>query len=661
MVIRIPLCAAIFALMLLLHSNPSDAAPKSKELHAPDEIIVKYKSGRGRVPGVKVPLQGAKSLRKLDRFGIEQLKLPPSMTPEEAMELLRSDPNVEYAEPNTIVQTLTLPNDVSFERQWSLRNTGQEVFGVRGVPGSDTAAHRVWTRETGSRSVVVAVIDTGIDWRHPDLAANVWINPGEVPENGLDDDGNGFVDDVRGWDFVHNDNDPTDSNGHGSHVAGIVGAIGNNGIGIAGVAWDASLMPLRALGSNGRGYLSDILSAIEYAIDNGALVINASYGRGTYSRAEFEALAHAQEAGILLVAAAGNGSADADSAPFYPAAYKEALDPGDQRTLWNIISVAATTHKDQLAHFSSYGAQSVHVAAPGWAIYSTIPGATLLAEWEFADGSAEGWVLDHPWGLAEGGYPAPFSLSTSPLGPYPNNADSSATSPAVSVDGLSGLALSFQIKGSSETGFDRLYVEGRTGDRWTNIPVQVGDLIYTGGISGAFGAWTPAHADLGRLDKAGEIAVRFRFVSDRNTTDEGFAVDWIRVHATEEYPRGGEAYGYLSGTSMAAPHVTGLAALLLSHDPDLGPQAVRRTIIENVDPLPALDGKVLSGGRINAERSLSAISPSSSVPAPDRPSDARGSGGGGGCLHDPKATFGLEWLLLAIVCLIPRRALPGRP
>jgi subtilisin family serine protease len=655
MAMRMPLCAAIVAVLLLFSSTPSGAAPKSKQNHAPDEVIVKYKGGRERETGAKVPVKGAKSLRKMPRLGMEHLKLPSSMTPEEAIEKLSSEPNVEYAELNSIARTMVLPDDTSFERQWSMRNTGQEVLGIKGIAGSDTGAHRVWTRETGSRSVVVAVIDTGIDWHHPDLAGNIWINPGEIPDNGLDDDGNGFVDDVRGWDFVHNDNDPTDANGHGSHVAGIVAARGNNGVGIAGVAWEVSLMPLRALGSNGRGYLSDILSAIEYAIDNGATVINASYGRGTYSRAEFEALALAQEAGILLVAAAGNGAVNADIAPSYPAAYREALDSGDQRTLWNIISVAATTHKDQLAHFSNYGAESVHVAAPGWAIYSTLPRLKLMAAWDFTDGSAEGWALDHPWGLADAGHPTPFSLLCSLSGHYPNNADSSATSPAVPVDGLSGLVLRFQIKGSSEPGFDRLHVEGRTGNRWTPIPVQIGDLHFTGGISGAFGAWTPAHADLGKLDKSGEIAIRFRFVSDRDVTDEGFAIDEIRVHATEEYPNGGEAYGYLSGTSMAAPHVTGLAALLLSHDPDLGPQGVRRAIIEHVDPIGALNGKVLSGGRINAARSLSAVSPSSSDPSPDIPSDPKGSGGGG-CMHNPEAAFGLEWLLLALVCLLPRRA-----
>ena len=273
---------------------------------------------------------------------------------------------VESVEPDVIIASATVPNDPSFGRLWGLDNTGQSG----GVAGADIDATRAWDVSTGSRSVVVAVIDTGVDYRHADLAANMWRNPGEVAGNGIDDDRNGFVDDVHGWDFANGDGDPFDDEGHGTHVAGTIGAVGNNGVGVTGVNWAVSIMALKFLGSDGSGSTSDAIAAINYATrmrrDFGVNVVatNNSWGGGGSSAALRRAIQAGGDAGILFVAAAGNEGVNNDVTPSYPA--------NDTSTA--VIAVAATDRSNRLASFSNYGATSVDLAAPGAAIYSTVPG-----------------------------------------------------------------------------------------------------------------------------------------------------------------------------------------------------------------------------------------------------------------------------------------------
>jgi subtilisin family serine protease len=207
------------------------------------------------------------------------------------------------------------------------------------------------------------VLDTGINYTHPDLAANIWTNPGEIPGNGIDDDGNGLVDDVYGYNFYDFRPDPMDDNGHGSHLAGIIGAVGNNGIGVAGVNWRVRLMSVKVLNSGGGGFLSDTIRGLRYAIDMGARVVNASLATDEYSQALADAVAAADEAGVLVVAAAGNTATNNDSWPRYPASLP----------LPNVIGVAATTSADELASFSNFGPGSVLLGAPGAGIVSTVP------------------------------------------------------------------------------------------------------------------------------------------------------------------------------------------------------------------------------------------------------------------------------------------------
>ena len=272
---------------------------------------------------------------------------------------------VRYVEPDFVIAPTIAANDPSYGQLWGLDNTGQSG----GVVDADIDAPEAWNTTTGSRNVVVAVIDTGMDYNHPDLTANAWRNPGEVAGDGIDNDRNGFVDDVVGWDFANNDANPMDDNGHGSHVSGTIGAAGNNGTGVVGVNWQVSIMPLKFLDASGSGSTSAAVAALNYATrmrrDFGINVVatNNSWGGGGLSTALRDAIDSGATAGILFVAAAGNESNNNDATPAYPASY----------TGTSVISVAATDRSNRLASFSNYGATSVDLAAPGVGIVSTTP------------------------------------------------------------------------------------------------------------------------------------------------------------------------------------------------------------------------------------------------------------------------------------------------
>jgi subtilisin family serine protease len=278
-------------------------------------------------------------------------------TTNDVADQLASSDSVAFVEPNYVVHSSRIPNDAGFAKLWGLRNTGQ----LGGTAGADINATEAWDVITGG-DVTVAVTDTGIDYRHPDLDGNVWSNPADPP-NGNDDDGNGYVDDVHGIDLANGDSDPMDDSGHGSHVAGIIGAEGNNLIGVTGVDWKVRLMALKFLDKNGDGNTADAATAIDYAVDEGAKVINASWGGPAFSHTLYAAVSRAADHGVLFVAAAGNAGADSDSSPDYPAAFD----------LPNVISVAATDPEDKLLDFSNYGRKTVDLGAPGDEIYSTVP------------------------------------------------------------------------------------------------------------------------------------------------------------------------------------------------------------------------------------------------------------------------------------------------
>jgi len=293
--------------------------------------------------------------------GFYEVFVSPESTVEDAVKYYQTHEYVASAELNFKIQLNAVPtNDALVNNLWGMNNIGQ----TGGTVDADIDANEAWSVTTGSSNIIVAVIDTGIDYTHPDLAANIWVNSGEIAGNGIDDDGNGYVDDIHGYDFYNEDGDPMDDHGHGTHVSGTIGAVGNNGIGVAGVVQNVQMMALKFLSANGSGWTSDAVRALDYAVANGAVISNNSWGGGGNSSTLNAAIDRAQAAGHIFIAAAGNAGSNNDLTPSYPASY----------TQTNVISVAATDQNDQLAWFSNFGATSADVAAPGVSIYSTMPG-----------------------------------------------------------------------------------------------------------------------------------------------------------------------------------------------------------------------------------------------------------------------------------------------
>jgi subtilisin family serine protease len=358
------------------------------------QILVRFRDEHAKAP--QPAIEGTQIGAALGLVsGLHSVSLS-GVTVEEALAAYQASPAVLYAQPDYRIDLSLVSNDPGYTGQylWGLDNSGQDA----GTVDADIDAPEAWNITTGSRELIVAVIDSGVDYNHPDLAANIWTNAAEVARDGLDNDGNGYVDDVHGYDFFNWDSDPMDDNGHGTHVAGTIGAVGNNGRGVAGVSWGVQLMPLKFLGADGSGSLSGAISALNYAVQMGAQISNNSWGGGGYVGSLYEAIQSAQGANHLFVAAAGNDNLNNDRYASYPANY--ALD--------NVISVAATDNRDQMASFSHWGATTVDLAAPGVDIVSTTPGntysymsGTSMATPHVSGAAALLWSADHNLTLAE--------------------------------------------------------------------------------------------------------------------------------------------------------------------------------------------------------------------------------------------------------------------
>ncbi len=361
-----------------------------KGIYKERELLVKFKSGTVTTSSVRAHQAVGASFEK--RFtlvpGLEHVKLPQELSVRDAIVQYMSDPDVEYAEPNYLLRPASRrPDDTYFGQQWSLENLG--AF-ANGTPGADIQATDAWEIHTGDTGMIIAVLDTGIQYNHPDLVGNIWTNSGETScTDGVDNDGNGYTDDCSGYDFLNNDNDPMDDIGHGTHVAGTVGAWGNNGSGVCGVMWRVRLMALKACcDANGFFTTDAIVQGIGYAASKGAKVINASFGGTVFQQTILNAISLANNAGVLFVAAAGNEGQNNDLTPHYPSSY----DRG------NIIAVAATDQNDRRAAFSNYGPNSVDVAAPGVYIFSTIPTDASYGILDFMPGTS--MATPHVSGLA---------------------------------------------------------------------------------------------------------------------------------------------------------------------------------------------------------------------------------------------------------------------
>ena len=327
--------------------------------HKAGELLVRFKTTVSASQAASaLSGLGVQTVRSFQAVPVHLVRISDGKTMGDKLDEVRQNADVLYAEPNYLMELDRTPNDPNFPQMYGLNNSGQ----AGGTTDADIDAPEAWDRITGNNDVIVAVIDSGVQTDHPDLAANMWVNPGEIAANGIDDDGNGLVDDVHGWDFANGTNDLTDTAGHGTHVAGTIAAVGNNGVGTVGVCWQAKIMALKI----GDYYVSvdAAISALDYAVQKGARISNNSWGGYGYSQSLYDAIAAAGSQGHLVVAAAGNYGMDNDVYPSYPASYD----------LDNIISVGASDRNDAIAYFSNYGALSVDLLAPGVSILSTYTG-----------------------------------------------------------------------------------------------------------------------------------------------------------------------------------------------------------------------------------------------------------------------------------------------
>jgi subtilisin family serine protease len=576
----------------------------------PGEVVVQFRSDvSASARGQTLAARDARAVRRLGRPGLLLVRLGGGESVRGAVASLERDPDVAFAEPNylyRIAQAPVFPNDPNLGLLWGLHQD----------PGDrDIDAPEAWGTQTGSSDVTVAVIDSGVAYDHPELDDRIWTNPGEIAGNGLDDDGNGFIDDVRGWDFVQDDNTPLDFVGHGTHVAGTIGAEGNNGAAIAGVNWDVTIMPVRAGNAYGSLTNADIGRAIRYACEEGADIVNGSFGGAGKSTAISNAIKSGACNGVLFVFAAGNDhrvlNKNTNATNAYPCEFHRPPPHGVRAS--RIICVGASNMNDGIAGFSNRGKSAVHLAAPGVNIHSSFPEWSPIfsdnLETSFADW-AEGLGQSHPSTASTGPWQrtnelassGSWSMTDSPGGNYLNNRNYTIRNSAtLNLSGQAGCAVDYALEilmrdfnPSTGNVFDWFAIERATGPGgpWTEIS------FYFGNSGGGF---VDLVDDLSALDGNANVYFRFLVHTDASVRDDGAHVDDVVVRCLQA---GGEDYFEADGTSMATPHVAGVAALLLAQEPAMSPAQLKNAILKGVDKRSGLSNHVSTGGRLNANRSL---------------------------------------------------------
>ncbi len=645
----------------------------------PDRIIVKFKTNTSREAQENIRRQ--EKLEKVHGLGLirSEVVRVQGRSPEAAVRALNKRTDIEYAEPDYKRLASGYTDEERFGELWGLQNSGQTVGGTTGTADVDINASEASTVTLGHPEVVVAVIDDGVDFTHPDLEGRQWLNPGESgvdasgndkATNRLDDDGNGYVDDVNGWDFCHGDDtvhDPIEADAHGTHVAGIIG--GNlNGSGVVGVAPNVKIMALKFLGTN-CGYDSEAIRAIEYVRNKGARIINASWG-GTGDSRSLEWAIEDSEA--LFVAAAGNGGMDGigdnnDTAPSYPASYDSP----------NILSVAAIDNRGSLASFSNYGAKTVDIAAPGVGILSTVPAleersSLVLSSYnggkavvsgfgveEINDATARAQFLTKAL-AAVSRVNEPVILvdddsshvGAPDVGPTVSAAIQSATGTAPTVlrvgdgngPGLTALqgkvvvwatGLSYS-SGPNSSGYLTPTLTSTDQTTLTNFLAGGGKLVLTGMDALLRIESSPFVKDVLKIRAVSDVGFTGASKVDGVTgtvfdrasyqlTNPSFAVPYFHdallpspagtTQTLGVYPAAAAGYESWDGTSMAAPYATGTAALVASVKPSLRdlPVALRSLLLSGAKPAASTAGKTATGKMIDAEGSI-AISSETAAP-----------------------------------------------
>lgn len=607
------------ALTALIMSNVFAAPPLSfpiqpssvKEKFVQGEILVRFKSSMTiQAQQLSVESQGARSVKSVSGImNISKVKLPLGETVSAAIEAYQSNPNIEYAQPNYIYYATAFPLDTSYLQLWGMNNTGQTIsdpdYPTNNPPGlmavgSDIDAELAWEQITDCSSKVVAVIDTGINYTHQDLAANMW-------------DGSGAGIPNHGWDFVDGDNDPLPVGGgedHGTHVAGIVGAVGNNNAGVTGVCWQASIMSVRVLGPTGSGTTAGIISGIQFAADNGASVINMSLGgEGPLDVLSSGAIDYAQARDVVVVVAAGNGGTDGvgddndDNGLFGGGG-----DDGDVNTIYqpcnyiqdNLLCVAALDQSYSLASFSNYGATSVDVGAPGTNVLSSWAGAIIT------DDFTTGWTLSGGWTT---GTCALTNTLFNPSdwcsnGTYANNADDRAYK-SFNLNGVLAAELYYVVSFDTEAGFDF----------FSNSMISSGGDPFAGGgtellnISGS-------QTGVVKRDISSCItstcSIGFGLTSDGSVVFRGVGISNFRINTLQA---NSSSYKVASGTSMSSPHVAGIATMIRAFNPNYTYAQTVEAIKNGGEAVAALSGKTSTGRAANAMGALAYITQPTGVAA----------------------------------------------
>lgn len=644
------------------------AAPARSEVEEPDRplrdpsiVDVKLARGASRTDVERIGRRLGFSVRRfLPQIGYVSIESSDGRAiPSDTLEVLKREGLATSAQATGRAYPAATPGDPRYGEQWGFKNSGQ----LGGVAGADARFETAWDWARGD-GIVVAVVDEGVMHAHPDLAGRMWVNADEVAGNGVDDDANGYVDDINGWDFVNDDGsvwDESDGDAHGTHVAGTIAASAGNGKGGVGSAWNAQLMSLKALGPNGGTY-ADLAAAIVYAVDNGAIVSNNSYGGSSTDSILASAVSYAESKGHLMVCAAGNSAVNADTTPMYPAAYPNT----------NIVSVAAHDRADALASYSNYGASSVDLGAPGTDILSTktLSSAAVQVQANGAASPYKAYSLHY--------YAFPLErLSGSYTGLRDRIIDHSLTS-LVSSPTASVLVVndSWHTVISGDSDYTAVYTQRLSAQGYTQVTtwntatqgvpaLSSYDTVvwFTGLMSGWVGGSsrltltsTERTAMSNYLSAGGKVLIAsaelgedmesylpyYGISSGRtfyrtylrsmlcDTTHQnefrgtaggpfagetGWTPDWLGAANTDLVgdsvsPRSGATptlhwtaeYVTMSGTSMAAPHVTGAVALAWARTPDASMTEIRERLLANTRSTSAMADRCVTGGVLDTER-----------------------------------------------------------